>query len=86
MEPNIEGFNLARTPEEMLDAVQNALLALVSGSVSSYSIAGRSFTYHNLSELQRLESYYQSQVAATRNGIVTYADMRVGVGGSGAEQ
>lgn len=77
---------MARTPEEMLEAVQNALFALISGGVSSYSIAGRSFTKHNLSELQRLESHYQSQVASTRNGIVTYADMRVCVGGSEAAQ
>lgn len=74
----------ARSPDEMLEAVQNALFALVSGGVSSYSIAGRSFTKHSITELQRLEAYYQSQVSASRNGIVTYADMRVSVGGSEA--
>ncbi len=75
---------MVRTPEEMLEAVQNALFALISGGVSSYSIAGRSFTKHNISELQRLESHYSAQVSSSRNGIVTYADMRSGLGGSGA--
>lgn len=67
-----------KTPEEWVDIIEPALAAIISGGVTSYSIAGRSFTKHNLSELQRLYDFWYSRAISSKGGITTIADMRTG--------
>ena len=71
-----------KTPDEWVELIEGALVAIISGGVASYSIAGRSFTKHNLSELQRLYDFYSARASSSRTGIVTYSDMRSSLGGS----
>ena len=71
-----------RTPEEWVEEVETAMSAIITGGVSSYSIAGRSFTKHNLNDLQRLYDFWVDRSSRRRNGIATYADMTTSTGGA----
>lgn len=55
--------------------VEEAILELTQGNVKSYSIAGRSFTLHNLDELMGVRRKLMSEKAIAANGGVTYANM-----------
>ena len=70
-----------KTLDEWVDICETALTAIITGGVQSYSIAGRSFTKHNLSDLQRLYDFWVSRAERSKGGICTYADMRTHVGG-----
>lgn len=55
------------TNQEMLTAVQTAILTIVT-SGQSYAILGRSMTRANLTELRDLEQHYQSLVTREQSG------------------
>lgn len=55
-----------------------AITAIIAGTVSSYSIAGRTFTKHDLNTLEALYKYYRAKAEESTRGNVTYANMRVG--------
>jgi hypothetical protein len=61
---------------EMALMYQTAIESIVTGGLSSYSIAGRSFSKNDLSTLERLFQYYKSKAAEQDRGFVTFADMR----------
>jgi hypothetical protein len=65
-----------KTPQEWAELYEAAITAIVSGGVSSYSIAGRTFTKLDLPTLQRLYEYWGQRVEGERNGMVSIADMR----------
>jgi hypothetical protein len=65
-----------KTPEEWAELYEQAITAILTGGVSSYSIAGRTFTKLDLPALQRLYDHWSQRVESTRNGIVTVADFR----------
>lgn len=46
----------------LLDQIDGAITALVSGGVSSYSLGNRSLTYQNLSELYKLRDETEARV------------------------
>ena len=63
------------TYREKAEAYETAIEALLTGGVSSYSVAGTSFTKHNLEALERLAQYYRSRAEAETTGFTTVADM-----------
>lgn len=67
-----------KSNSEMAELCQQAIVQLVSGGVSNYTIAGRTFTKLNLSELQKLFDHYKAAADAEARGgvMVTYADLR----------
>jgi hypothetical protein len=64
-----------KTAREWAELYQTAIEALVSGTVSSYSISGRSVTKHNLAEIERLHRYWLGRAQSESGGFVTYANM-----------
>lgn len=65
-----------KNPEEMAEMYMAAIEKIVAGTVSSYSISGRSFTKHNLPELEDLYRYWLGKAGEKRHGFTTTADMR----------
>jgi len=64
----------APTKQEMLDAVENAITArMTGGAVQSYSISGRNIQYYSLDELRRLRDQLRQEIAAGKSGGTTYA-------------
>ncbi len=57
------------TYQELLDQAKTLMLDLLTNRVNSGSVGGRNFTYHNLSTLQSVIDYLETQVgrAATIN-------------------
>ena len=41
-----------------MDAIDAAILALVTGKIASYSVGGQTFTYQTLDELKKTRAYY----------------------------
>ena len=62
-------------PAEIVQAIDAEILARVSGSVSSYSIAGRSFTKSSLSELYTMRARYADLAALQAGYGTTVADL-----------
>lgn len=63
----------APTKQEMLDAVENAIAArMTGGAVQSYSISGRNIQYYSLDELRRLRDQLRQEITAGKSGT-TYA-------------
>ncbi len=63
----------APTKQEMLEAVENAITArMTGGAVQSYSISGRNIQYYSLDELRRLRDQLRQEIAAGKSGT-TYA-------------
>ena len=52
--------------EKMLALVRAAIASLLSSNVTSYSIAGRAFTKHDLPTLMRVEALYAARVDNSR--------------------
>lgn len=63
-----------RTPEEWIELIEDALAKLITGGVSSYSIAGRSFTKTDIRALEDLRSYWEQRVVEKSRGFITHAD------------
>jgi len=55
------------TAEKALDAWEQALSALTTGSTKSYAIADRQMTYHDLSEIQKTVDYWRGRVTQERS-------------------
>lgn len=64
----------AKTPSEWVEIIDDALVKIISGTVSNYSVAGRSFTKHDISQLQDLRDYWASIDASKRSGFTTRAN------------
>jgi hypothetical protein len=64
--------------EEKALEYETAISAIVTGQLSSYSIAGRSFTKHDLATLEKLYQYYRSKANEELRGFITLGDMRCG--------
>lgn len=61
------------TSQELLTAVETAILALMNGgAVQSYMIGGRNIMYMSLDQLQRLREKLQGEVRATQTTNRTY--------------
>jgi hypothetical protein len=53
------------TAQEMLDAVNKAILKGVVSGISSYQVKGRSFTYKTLDELRTIRKELQKEIQQT---------------------
>lgn len=63
----------APTKQEMLDNVENAINArLTGGAVQAYSIGGRNLQYIPLTELYKLRDQLRREIAGS-GGTTTYA-------------
>jgi len=60
-------------PSEIVKAIDAEMLARATGGVSSYSIAGRSFTKTAISELMAIRNHYANLAAVHAGYGVTYA-------------
>jgi len=67
-----------KNASELAELYQTAIEAIVAGTVSSYSISGRTFTKLDLPTLHDLYNYWASRASAERLGFTTTADMRGG--------
>lgn len=56
-----------------------AISAIVSGKVSSYTIAGRSFTKADLNTLRSMAEYFRKRYAEQTYGGASYADTSGGL-------
>lgn len=63
-----------RTADEWLELIDDALAAIITGRVASYSIGGRSFTKHDIRALEDLRVYWEGRVVESRNGFSTSPD------------
>lgn len=52
-----------------------ALVELAAGRVSSYSVAGRSFTKNDMGALRALAEYFRQRHAETTGSFVTGTDL-----------
>ena len=58
------------TSAEMLEQVDAAISALVTGKTKAYSIGDRSVTRNNLGELRELRADLQREVAAAGGNVI----------------
>lgn len=65
------------TYREKAEAYEAAIETILAGGVSSYSVAGTTFTKHNLDGLERLAQYYRSRAEAEVTGFTTSAAMHM---------
>lgn len=68
---------MAKPASEWVNLLESAYEALLTGGVSSYSIAGRSFTKHDLATIREELDYWRASAAAETHGIVTIAEQGV---------
>lgn len=59
---------MAATDAQLLAAAEDALLALLNGSVQSYSINGRTYNALNLTELRKTVNELRARVARASRG------------------
>ena len=62
------------TAAELLTAVNAAILALLTRRVKSYSIAGTSYTYHDVGELRTLRAELRKETR-TAGSTIRVADV-----------
>lgn len=55
--------------QEILEAVQAAILEIVQGRGSSYAIAGRQFTALDLDKLRLMEKEYRARISRRKTGM-----------------
>ncbi len=67
-----------KSAQEWAELYEAAITSIVAGTVSSYSISGRTFTKHDLGTLEDLYRYWVGKAAEQSNGFTTSADMRGG--------
>lgn len=60
----------SESDKAILKACEEAILEIVSGRGSSWSIAGRQFTTLNLDELRAMEKEYRRRVQAPRRQFI----------------
>lgn len=64
-----------KTAAEWVDIYDEAILKIVSGTVSSYSVSGRTFTKHDLQMLHDIREYWAARAAEHNTGFTTSSDM-----------
>jgi len=77
--------NLATAPagsaqthaEKMVAILETAIQDLTSGKIQAYSIGGRTVTYNDLPELQKMLAKYQSEVRMQRSPGQPFQDIHV---------
>jgi len=62
-------------PSEIVAQIDAEMLARATGGVSSYSIAGRSFTKTPIGELMTMRNYYANLAALQSGHGTTVADL-----------
>lgn len=63
---------MAVTDQQILDAAREAIHALITGRVASYTLpTGHSFTRLDLDKLREVEREYQARVSAAGAGMLT---------------
>jgi hypothetical protein len=63
--------DLALTPAEMVALCDRAVSELLTGKATSYSIAGRSFTFADVSKIQAIRDYYSNAPAVGGRGFIS---------------
>ena len=73
---------MARTAQEWVDAIDDAIFRIVSGGASSVSIDGQSFSMLSLPQLEEMKKYYEARAyeESGQGGFTTQADMSGGCG------
>lgn len=61
---------------EMAEKLQAAIVSLVDGSLSSFTVGGTTYTKLSLEGLQKLYDYYAARASRRRHGIVSHLDFR----------
>lgn len=56
------------TPLQLAELYQVALIAIVSGKVSNYSVGDTSFSRHNIKDLQDAYNFWRKQANIEANG------------------
>jgi hypothetical protein len=68
---------MATDPQDILDAIDTAILAkLNGGAISSYSIDGKNLTHMSLKDLRETRSEYAALVSAQKGGSLNYASFK----------
>lgn len=68
---------MATDPQDILDAIDSAILAkLNGGAVRSYSIGDRNLTHMSLRELRETRKEYAALVAAQKGGAKNYGSFK----------
>jgi hypothetical protein len=62
--------DLALTPAEIVALCDRAVAELLTGKATSYSIAGRSFTFADLSKIKELRDYYSDAPSVGGRGFI----------------
>lgn len=68
-----EEITTAKTPEELLQTVNEAIIAVTSGA-QSYKIGSRSVTRANITELKNLRNELAAEVEAKKAGSGIFRD------------
>lgn len=71
---------MAKSPDEMQALYEQAIEALLSGGVQSYTIGARTFTKLDLGKLEDLRRYWEGRSAEGNHGFTTTVDLRGGGG------
>ena len=66
---------MSTTAQELLDAVNTAILDLITGKVSSTSVNGRSYTKLDLGELRQMRGELQKETRSSSSGAIRVADI-----------
>jgi hypothetical protein len=57
--------------------------AILDGSVSNVQVEGQSYTFHNLTDLEKMIDRYQNRLAIANQTVVTGLGVRGRLGGMG---
>ncbi len=63
------------TLAELLTAVNAAILNLLTSKISSYSLNGIAYNYHNIDELKKLRGELRQEVAGQSGSTIRLADI-----------
>jgi len=68
---------MAATAQQLLDAVNDALLKLLTHTVAEYKINNVAYTYQDIAALRRLRTELESEVARTSGDrpAIVHADI-----------
>jgi hypothetical protein len=73
---SVTSKDLLRTANEMAQMYQNAIVELIEERVSTYTIAGRSYTKNDLDKLERGLRYWSRQATIDHHGGRSAPDVR----------
>lgn len=63
--------DLALTPAEIVALCDRAVTELLAGKATSYSIAGRSFTFTDIGKIKELRDYYSTAPSVGGRGFIS---------------